>query len=95
VSFCGEEWSIFGRMREARDDACELADEVCSVRMVVLRAIHAYSSGVEEDEDAIVFIQAELMGSELRRKFMVWMRRSSNDPDSSRGPTSWEPLVAF
>jgi hypothetical protein len=41
VSFCGEEWSILGRMRDAREDDCELADDVCSLSIVVLCAMHA------------------------------------------------------
>jgi hypothetical protein len=32
-------WVIFGRTREAREEVCEDAEEVCSVRMVVLWAM--------------------------------------------------------
>ena len=39
MSFCGEEWLIFGRISDARDDVCEDAEVVCSVRMVVWYAI--------------------------------------------------------
>lgn len=28
-------WSILGRMMEAREEVCEAADVVCSVRIVV------------------------------------------------------------
>lgn len=56
VSLVGFEWSIFGRMREAREEVPEAAEEVCSVRMVVLWAMHAYSSGVEVEEDAIFLL---------------------------------------
>lgn len=40
VSFCGVSWLILGRMREARDEVCEAAEVVHSVRMVVLWAMH-------------------------------------------------------
>lgn len=50
----GLEWSIFGRIREARAEVPEADEEVCSVRIVVLCAMHAYRSGVDEEEDAIV-----------------------------------------
>lgn len=56
MSFVGFEWSIFGRMREAREEVPEAAEDVCSVRIVVLWAIHAYSSGVEVEEDAILLV---------------------------------------
>ncbi len=36
VSFWGDEWSILGRMRDAREEVLEAAEVVCSVRMVVL-----------------------------------------------------------
>lgn len=36
MSFWGDEWSILGRMRDARDEVFEAADVVCSVRMVLL-----------------------------------------------------------
>ena len=34
-------WLILGRTRPAREEVPEEADEVCSVRMVVLWAMHA------------------------------------------------------
>lgn len=34
-------WVIFGRTREAREEVWEEAEVVCSVRMVVLWAMHA------------------------------------------------------
>jgi hypothetical protein len=43
-------------MREARLLVCEDAEVVCSVRMVVLYAMHEYSSGDAEDEEAIVVL---------------------------------------
>lgn len=41
-------------MREARLLVCDEALVVCSVRIVVLCAMHAYSSGDEDDEEAIL-----------------------------------------
>lgn len=41
MSFWGEEWSIFGRMTEAREELLEAAEVVCSVSIVVLWAIQA------------------------------------------------------
>lgn len=40
VNFCGDVWEILGRMSEARDEVLEEADAVCSVRMVLLCAMH-------------------------------------------------------
>jgi len=40
VSFCGDEWSILGRMSEARDEVCDEAEVVHSLRIVVLCAMH-------------------------------------------------------
>lgn len=45
-----------GRIREASEEVTEAAEEVCSVKIVVLWATQAYRSGVEEDEDAIVAV---------------------------------------
>ena len=45
VSFCDVEWSILGRMTEARDDVCEDADVVHSVKMVLLWAMHELCDG--------------------------------------------------
>jgi hypothetical protein len=39
VSFWGVECPILGRTSEAREDVCEDAEEVCSLRMVVWCAI--------------------------------------------------------
>lgn len=36
MSFWGNEWSILGRIRDARDEVLEAAEVVCSVKMVVL-----------------------------------------------------------
>ena len=47
VSFWGDEWSIFGRMSDARDEVLEAADVVCSVKIVVLCAIHALVESVQ------------------------------------------------
>ena len=43
MSFWGEEWEIFGRIKDAKDDAEveEAPGEVCSVRIVLPWAIHA------------------------------------------------------
>jgi hypothetical protein len=41
VNFAAESWLILGRTSEARDEVCEDADVVCSVRIVVLCAIQA------------------------------------------------------
>lgn len=41
VSFCGASCLIFGRTSAARDEVEEAPVVVCSVRMVVLWAIHA------------------------------------------------------
>lgn len=41
MSFCGVECWILGRMREARDEVCEEAEVVHSVRIVVWWAMHA------------------------------------------------------
>lgn len=54
VSFWGWEWVIFGRMREGSEEVAELAEVVCSVRMVLLWAMQAYRSGVWVDDDAMV-----------------------------------------
>lgn len=54
-------WVIFGRTREAREEVADEADAVCSLRMVVLWAIHAYRRGVAgEEEEAIVICLVEL-----------------------------------
>src|SRR5690242_10714778 len=45
VSFCGEAWSILGRMREAREEVCEEAEVVHSARIVVLCAMQALRGG--------------------------------------------------
>lgn len=51
MSFCGDEWEIFGRITEASDDAEveEVPGEVCSVRIVVPWAMQAYSNCVGAD----------------------------------------------
>lgn len=41
MSFCGVECWILGRMREARDEVCDEAEVVHSVRIVVWWAMHA------------------------------------------------------
>jgi len=59
VSFSGLLWLIFGRMTEAKEEAWEDADEVCSVRIVELWAMQEYRRGdVAEDEEAIVEVLA-------------------------------------
>lgn len=46
---------ILGRIMEANDEACEAAEEVCSVRIVELWAMQEYRRGEEAvEEDAIV-----------------------------------------
>lgn len=52
MSFCGDEWEIFGRITEASEDAEveEVPGEVCSVRIVVPWAMQAYSNCVGADE---------------------------------------------
>jgi len=55
VSFSGLEWLILGRMTEANEEAWELAEEVCSVRIVELWAMQEYRRGEEAvEEEAIV-----------------------------------------
>ena len=51
MSFCGDEWEIFGRITEASEDAEveEVPGEVCSVRIVVPWAMQAYSNCVGAD----------------------------------------------
>lgn len=45
---------ILGRTREAREEVCDVAEVVCSERMVVLCAMQAYRKGVGGvDEEAI------------------------------------------
>lgn len=48
------EWERRGRTREMSEEALDEAEAVCSVRTVVLWAMHAYSSGVEALFDAIL-----------------------------------------
>lgn len=41
VSFCGDEWSILGRISDASDDVCDDAEVVHSARIVVWYAMQA------------------------------------------------------
>lgn len=55
---------ILGRTRDAREEVAEEADEVCSLRMVVLWAMQAYRRGVGgEEEEAIVDSLVGLLAS--------------------------------
>jgi len=51
VRFSEFEWSIFGRTTLARLEVAEAADVVCSLRIVLLYAMHEYRSGVTPTEE--------------------------------------------
>lgn len=55
---------ILGRTSDASDEVFDEAEVVCSVRIVVLCAMQAYSSGVGcEEDDAILALVQIRMGA--------------------------------
>ena len=51
---------------EAREDVFEDGEAVCSARMVVLWAMHEYSSGLAADDDDAMFVIVSLVSQAPR-----------------------------